>query len=444
MTPSTKCTHFPLVQDLPEDILHEIFSHLHPTLEKSISLREPPLSLTRVSRSWRKVAMDVSSLWTNLVLDRSLGQLDPYGIISMWLTNSKTRLLNVVVQTASWQARVNGEECLRLLVNNFHRFQSFSGRLDLRLEQVIFSHLRYGQIEAPNLVEFSIFFQERLPIPISHLQDCISAPALAVLKLEHCALTELVVSALPHITHLILDPELWSQASADLAFLPKCRNLTTLEMGIHGNMYTPRTQPGERLRFNMLHTLLLHLNRGYNPRLLFDSLSAPNLRRLEVVQKQVMMNDCLTPTLRTSTLYNFMHGSSTNVQYLSLTAIVIDDPIRLRHLLWGLSNLTHLALRQCLIHDPIIIELTPSRMKANFRRGISCPRLTHVDFRGSSFTPGLFIPMIQNRFVWNGFGIDYLRVVDVRCNPPRYFDPVETVSLQQLMRESMGRLEILF
>ena len=61
----------PIIQTFPVDLLAEIFllsrsARLPPVIHLS---REPPMSLSRVCRSWREVALGLSRLWTAICVD---------------------------------------------------------------------------------------------------------------------------------------------------------------------------------------------------------------------------------------------------------------------------------------------------------------------------------------------------------------------------------------
>ncbi|PPR07356.1 hypothetical protein CVT26_013669 [Gymnopilus dilepis] len=92
------------VNELPDDVLRDIFVCTLPTLHNAvISPNQPPLLLTRISRRWRTIAFETPGLWASIHL--------PAPVLSFDATrDDEKRILNVIMpgieRTAKeWLAR---------------------------------------------------------------------------------------------------------------------------------------------------------------------------------------------------------------------------------------------------------------------------------------------------------------------------------------------------
>ncbi|KAF9527546.1 hypothetical protein CPB83DRAFT_855979 [Crepidotus variabilis] len=148
----------PVRRGLPDDILQEIFLHCVST-GRFIALHSsvPPLSLTAVCTSWRRVARSTPRLWASLhipIFDQVNWRLDSptwgflsaeqaqaqlkcrASVVQQWLTLAKRKPLNLALPAPDWiQTRrtLNFPEELCLLLDVFKSSASSLKRLDIQI-----------------------------------------------------------------------------------------------------------------------------------------------------------------------------------------------------------------------------------------------------------------------------------------------------------------------
>ncbi|KAH8799576.1 hypothetical protein DL96DRAFT_1564562 [Flagelloscypha sp. PMI_526] len=121
--------HVPSIQDLPGEILLEIFIYTTPTPDLPYPPDDPltltSLHLSQVSRSWRNIALYTPILWSNIciyaretALERSL-----LPKLSMWLHRSRHCLLDIRVRLLALDEEI-GRRIFERLVRHSKKWRS--------------------------------------------------------------------------------------------------------------------------------------------------------------------------------------------------------------------------------------------------------------------------------------------------------------------------------
>lgn len=297
---SNKAIVFAPIRRMPPEVLGCIFEHCVEPLEpffpaattSVINPAKAPLLLTRVCRTWRRIAFGTPTIWTVLDFgrDRKLGTSpNPSTIIPLWLKNSSTLLIDVYLRDNCPDGAMDLlwndlSRCRKIAIGSQQR-KAFAklamSRVHLPNLEVLMAaglnRIQGASISAPNLrsVTFSGVALEFLPITRSletlnlHQLDTSNSSLLKILR-RYPNLRSLELSLVKFVGH-------W-QSWNSKATLPSLSLLKVWSMSQHLTLIIHLLQ-----LINMPSIYEFHINvptPGYGN---FDALTklAPIISRLE-------------------------------------------------------------------------------------------------------------------------------------------------------------------
>ncbi|KAG1884112.1 hypothetical protein F4604DRAFT_1952599 [Suillus subluteus] len=264
---------------LPAEVLSQIFAHCLPNCRRlSPASREAPLLLTRICRRWREVAVDMSGLWQELYVSGDWPGQYAGGdwrlaafCYESWLKRSRGRPLSLELQCFE----KNWTELRSLLQPYINQISSLS--------------LDFGHCAPQPEVMISDFLAvEELTISLHY--NC-EACVVQSISQPPCTLRSLKVKgrffnveyattlnpAWARLTNIEIELD---QPSAFVQLLRLCPNLSSLTIN---TSFTGVMEPYTHTQLQSLRIVSVYFFRDSTKHLnLFDTLSLPNLRALEV------------------------------------------------------------------------------------------------------------------------------------------------------------------
>lgn len=295
---------------LPDELLSNIFNHCLPYVStpREIQYGHPVIdpfhphphsvrrSLTQVCRTWRTVATNTPSLWTTIVLGRSLKwDIDN---LEKWLRYSRSCLLDVVIRPTNWHgSKARATPLLKLLRNETGRIRSFVA-LHIHSEELLgIFPLDSGQIT--QLLSLEIFYirefsrgpmapgEDDLDFSLDFSMGLVYTPKLQYLELAEATLvTSFMTTSFMPVQWLVLSASKYPVPySTYLQFLTCCPNLSSLWFFSQGpfNGLVPMW-PETRHTLPALHDLRFFANHTPESMLFLRSLHLPSLLRLRFGQ----------------------------------------------------------------------------------------------------------------------------------------------------------------
>ena len=168
------------IDKIPDELLALVFVHLDD--RTSLPNHKPiPHILSSVDRRWRRVAIDLSSLWSHIILSFEKFTLSPSIYIkcqSLWIERSRTSPLDISIDLINLSGPLRGYEklLLNLVLPNIGRW---------RYLNVVADHAR-------DLTNFSIAMYNAAPAPLLRK---------AVITTRHMIITELMDNMEDEIYH---------------------------------------------------------------------------------------------------------------------------------------------------------------------------------------------------------------------------------------------------
>lgn len=230
---------------LPE-ILSEIFLLVHysPKLDhdqESTHWTTVPLRLSQVCRHWREVALATSRLWDSVsFLIQESRRETQYGLLDLWLTRSRSRLLHVSISdnpdlTTHLPLEPLDVTAMRLLSNSY-RWRS----LNLSIFPFVGSWQRFSSIKnnIPTLQECNLEFirpsygDTHAPADQTPMDLFQTAPQLEIVLMDRAHLFTSLAAPFEQFTFVDLSTSLSSALSLSgcLQILIQCPNMRTCNL----------------------------------------------------------------------------------------------------------------------------------------------------------------------------------------------------------------------
>ena len=118
------------INKIPDELLALIFIHIDD--RTSLPNHKPiPHILSSVDRHWRRVAINLSSLWSHIILSFEKFRLSPSTYVerqSLWIECSRTSPLDISIDLGNMSAASCGSEkpLLNLVLPNIDRWRYFN------------------------------------------------------------------------------------------------------------------------------------------------------------------------------------------------------------------------------------------------------------------------------------------------------------------------------
>jgi len=302
------------IRRIPDDILHEIFSHCLPTNRNPVmSTSEAPLIHTQICRSWRSVALSCPRIWARVHIpiccdsNLSSAALDEEEFhaqnlfyyetmqrrcehIQNWLSRSATFPISVSVEYPSpgWNPRESQTEWEDKIVKKlFETLSPFASRwkdVEIQLPVDLYPHIEalISVESVPSLRNLKISARSRGRPRSGELSDfaLVHAPGLESIAIHGWDLSKQLPSAVnwEALTHFCSEEMFRPKGALD--FLKQCPNLIHLQLRLVGSEDDHQERSSIYLPF--LRTLrILDTENPVASATLFDSLDTPCLQWLD-------------------------------------------------------------------------------------------------------------------------------------------------------------------
>ncbi|KAG1849905.1 hypothetical protein DFJ58DRAFT_729370 [Suillus subalutaceus] len=255
---------------LPAEVLSQIFAHCLPNRHRlSPTSKAVPMVLTRICRRWREVAVDMSSLWQGLNVDKDWQRAA--FCYESWLKRSRGRPLSLELQCC----KSNWTELRSLLQPYINQLSSLSLDFyhnDLQPEVIISDFLALEELT------ISLHFNYQAPVVQSISQPPCTLRSLTVtgtfFNMEYATTFNPAWTRLTNIQIDLDEPSAFPQL---LRLCPSLSSLTITTFFITMETLEPFTHT----QLQSLRIISNDYDHDNEPRNLFGTLSLPNLRALE-------------------------------------------------------------------------------------------------------------------------------------------------------------------
>nr|GAT50006.1 predicted protein [Mycena chlorophos] len=273
------------IEDLPTEILGEIFGHVLPEYpaRSAIVGLDSPYALAEVCHRWREIVMDTPRFWAGLTIALHNNRLLPFKLefIQKALERSKTRPLSILLRSDHGIPIL--PNVIRLLFKHCARWEHLTLDLPGTLNQAAFSYAAVEEL--PLLKTLTIMPAARYDVHYilpQFLRLFVAAPHFQRLLQGHVADTEtLHLLPLELLTHLTLEDVELSRLAAVLketrALVHCCARPQVRTLRPVPHAFTPITLPS--LKTLILQDLNIDTVDGPN---FLDALTLPALKSLEL------------------------------------------------------------------------------------------------------------------------------------------------------------------
>ncbi|KAJ2921665.1 hypothetical protein H1R20_g15429, partial [Candolleomyces eurysporus] len=375
------------INDLPDDILREIFLHLYLCFprrcqDNSFSPLLPPIVIGQVCRHWRAVIHDFAALWTKLRIKSGTQRWDHTGLelLAQWLQRAKGTPLNLQLVLNNHRTSYSSDPPISKFIGQLA--EPIGGTLTRLLLKYVtlddFSHLSLLQL--PSLEQLSISLDISVQYTVNSPVSFANAPALRRVSFSGSfdeGVDRKVIFPWNQLTHFI------GYSCPDycefflLTNLPLCTQLKflSLELEDYGSeryyLQNSRSSAPTRIVVPTLETLALNFSNLYfrdyasthpYPNVFFP-FEFPNLRKL------VLLFGYLEEDVSPSFLDELRRLK--NLEHLSISIRNGDTLMPLQAIFQALPRIKTLELGLRNDYTPVIAQLTgptgPQHLLPNLR-----------------------------------------------------------------------------